>query len=142
MPHALHETLHALGRLGWAWGIAISVTAAVVSLLLAGAVVVNWPTDQFKHAAPPLFMAGRHPVLRVLGIAGKNVIGLLLILMGIVMSLPGVPGQGFLTILIGLTLVDFPGKRRLEQRLIRRPSVLRVVNRVRARFGHPALEFD
>ena len=134
--------LHALGRLGWAWGVAISVGAAVGSLVLAGAVAVSWPSDQFKRSTPPPFLAGRHPVLRFLGIAAKNVVGILLILMGIVMALPGVPGQGILTILIGLTLVDFPGKRRMEQRLVRRPSVLRAVNKVRARFGHPALEFE
>jgi hypothetical protein len=62
--------------------------------------------------------------------------------MGFVMALPGVPGQGILTMLIGLTLVDFPGKRSLEQRLVRRPSVRRALDKVRARFGHPPLELD
>lgn len=142
MPPALRELLHHLGRLGWAWGIAISVAGAVGSVLLAGVVVVHWPSDQFKRDTPPPFMVGRHPVLRLVAIAAKNLIGVVLILVGMVMSLPGVPGQGFLTMLIGLTLVDFPGKRRLEQRLVRRPSIRRVVDRVRARFGRPAMELD
>jgi hypothetical protein len=44
--------------------------------------------------------------------------------------------------LIGLTLIDFPGKRGLERRLIGRPPILKAVNRVRARFQRPALELD
>ena len=142
MPHALRELLHDLGRLGLAWGIAISLLAAVGSLLIAGVVVVNWRADQFKHDTPPPFMEGRLHLLRFAAIAGKNVVGLVLILVGFVMALPGVPGQGILTMLIGLTLVDFPGKRRLEQRLVRRPAIRRVIDRVRARFGRPPLELD
>ena len=30
--------------------------------------------------------------------------------------LPGVPGQGLLTILLGLVMMDIPGKRPLEAR--------------------------
>jgi hypothetical protein len=30
------------------------------------------------------------------------------------MSVPGVPGQGLLTILLGVMLLDFPGRRSLE----------------------------
>ena len=85
-------------------------------------------------------MDGHHPILRVLGIAAKNLAGTVLILLGIIMALPGVPGQGFLTILIGLTLVDFPGKRKLERSLVRRKAVLGAVNQLRARFGRPDLE--
>ena len=50
------------------------------------------------------------------------------------------PGQGLLTLLIGLMLTDFPGKYRLEKRLIAQPGVLKAVNWLRARAGHPPLE--
>jgi hypothetical protein len=50
-----------------------------------------------------------------------------------------VPGQGVLTMLAGVFLVDFPQRRRLERALIRRPSVLPQLNRLRARFGRPPL---
>ena len=62
-----------------------------------------------------------------------------LIALGAVLSLPGVPGQGVLTILIGLILVDFPGKHRLMRRLLTRPGVIETLNRVRAYFGRPPL---
>jgi hypothetical protein len=58
------------------------------------------------------------------------------------MALPGVPGQGILTMIIGLTLVDFPGKLDLERRLIARPVVLRRLNALRTRFKRAALELD
>jgi hypothetical protein len=49
------------------------------------------------------------------------------------------PGQGILTILIGVMLLDFPGRRWLELKLLARPSVINAINRIRARFKRPAL---
>ena len=60
-------------------------------------------------------------------------------LLGIVLSLPGVPGQGLLTILIGVILLDLPGKQRFERRLMMRPAVFTAVNSIRARFGREPL---
>jgi len=50
------------------------------------------------------------------------------------------PGQGLLTILIGVTLLDFKGKHELERKLVRQPSVLRAVNWLRAKAGRAPLE--
>jgi hypothetical protein len=72
----------------------------------------------------------------------KNLLGVFLILLGIMLSLPGVPGQGILTILLGVIMLDIPGKRPLEARLIKRPNVLSAVNRLRARFGKTPLVMD
>ena len=47
------------------------------------------------------------------------------------------PGQGLLTILIGLLLLDFPGKRAVELKLVRRPGIAAFLNRMRARHGRP-----
>jgi hypothetical protein len=142
MSDAFHRLIHFVREIGWFWGLVISVVAAVASLALAAVVVVSWPPDRFTRAGDRVFLDGRHPVLRALAIAAKNVLGILLVLIGIVMALPGVPGQGFLTILIGITLVDFPGKRRIELSLIRRPAVFRAVNQLRQRFGHPPLQIE
>ncbi len=72
----------------------------------------------------------------------KNIFGLLLILLGIVLSLPGIPGQGILTILLGLIMIDIPGKRPLEARIIKRPAVLSAVNKLRSRYNKPPLLLD
>jgi hypothetical protein len=77
----------------------------------------------------------RHWALRIL----RNVAGVVLVVIGVLLSVPGVPGQGVLTILAGATLVDFPGRHRLVRRLIGRPAVLAALNRLRVRFGRPPL---
>jgi hypothetical protein len=81
-------------------------------------------------------------VIRALALVGKNLAGVVLVLLGLIMALPGVPGQGLLTALIGLTLLSFPGKRRVERRFVRIPALLRAINRLRARFARPPLELD
>ena len=70
----------------------------------------------------------------------KNAIGVLLVLIGVVLSLPGVPGQGLLTILIGVIMLDLPGKQRFERRLMTKPAIFTAVNAVRARFGREQLQ--
>jgi hypothetical protein len=58
------------------------------------------------------------------------------------LSVPGVPGQGILTILIGAMLIDLPGKRKAEKWLLRHRRVLSAINRLRARYGRPPLVLD
>jgi hypothetical protein len=61
-----------------------------------------------------------------------------LILAGVAMLV--LPGQGILMILIGLMLMDIPGKRALERRLVQQPSVWQVMNWIRAKAHQPALQ--
>jgi hypothetical protein len=131
--------LSSLVARGGLWlGIGISLVLAVGSVALVAVVVVHWPPDHFKPRPPG---DGRDPPARhVLAVIGRNVAGALLILLGLVMALPGIPGQGVLTMIVGLTMIDFPGKRGLERRLIGRPHVLRAINRLRARFDRAPLE--
>ena len=99
--------------------------------------------------APP---ASRRPITPIgwLRKIGKNLLGIVLVALGVVLALPGVPGQGLLTIFAGILLLDFPGKHRLEGRLMSRPRMFRTVNRIRERFSklplvhpdHPALNSD
>jgi hypothetical protein len=124
------------------WGLALSAVLAVGSLALAVAISVGWSSDHFKREKHPRFWEGRHPAIRAFGLVAKNAAGLVLVVAGLIMALPGIPGQGILTIVIGSTLLDLPGKRGLERRLISRPWVLRPINRLRARFHRPALEVD
>ncbi|HVU53139.1 MAG TPA: hypothetical protein VHL80_20790 [Polyangia bacterium] len=139
----LKTSLIAFGKSGGLWlGLALSIGLAIVSLAIATAVVVTWPADRFKPGAAAAFLATHHTAVRVVAHVGKNVAGVILVLLGIIMALPGVPGQGILTMIIGLTLVDFPGKLNLERRLIARPFVLHKLNALRQRFKRPALELD
>lgn len=69
----------------------------------------------------------------------RNLLAAALITLGIVLSLPGVPGQGLLTILLGIMISDVPGKERLERKIVSYPKVLDALNQVRKRFGKPPL---
>jgi hypothetical protein len=117
-----------------------SIGMLVGSLLVTALVVARLPADYFRDPEPPQLWIDHHPVIRVVLILLKNLVGAALVALGIVLSLPGVPGQGVLTILLGLMLLDFPGRRRLERWLVARPAVTRGINRLRARFGAPPLE--
>ena len=83
-----------------------------------------------------------HPVLRLAVRVGKNLLGAVVIALGVVMSFPGVPGQGILTILLGIMLCDLPGKRRMERWIIMRPSVRQAVDKIRAKRGRPPMVID
>ena len=123
-------------------GAAIFVGSFFINLAIVSFILVKLPADHFKQDRKRKFMAGSHPALRVLAMIGKNLGGVLLVALGVVLSLPGVPGQGLLTILLGIMLLDFPGKDRLEQKLLSRPSIVNAINGLRGRFGKPPLELD
>lgn len=126
--------------------IAVGATVFVGTLLVSIALVVlfliSLPPTYFHRSHERRFMVGHHPALRWIGIIAKNLVGAILVILGLVMSLPGLPGQGLLTLLIGIALLDFPGKRALEHKIISRPSVLRLINRLRQRFSRPPLVLD
>lgn len=92
--------------------------------------VVRIPEDYFayynRHRKP---WKNHPPALRYLLIAGKNLLGLILFAAGIMMLV--LPGQGVLTMVIGLLLVDFPGKYYVERWVVSRKPVLRTLNWLR-----------
>jgi hypothetical protein len=128
--------------LGLATNAAIAVVAFLVTTAAAVAVVVLMPADHFSRPPGQDSAARRHPVMRWVLIILKNVAGLLIVPLGVIMALPLVPGPGLVFILVGLSLLDFPGKRSLERRLLARPTVRRFLNEVRLRFRRPPLVID
>ncbi|HYE15663.1 MAG TPA: hypothetical protein VD968_14560 [Pyrinomonadaceae bacterium] len=123
-------------------GVLFSVVTFVASIAVVTVVLVKLPRNYFHSSHAREFLTQRHPVLRAVGVFFKNLFGLVLVGFGVLMSLPGVPGQGVLTILLGIMLLDFPGKRALEVRLVSRPKVFRAINGLRARFDKPPLILD
>jgi hypothetical protein len=134
-----------LGSLNWR-GLLIAAVIFLATFLASAAivsfVVVKLPATYFKLSHARDFLPYRHPWVRLIGLFAKNLLGVLLVAAGIIMSVPGVPGQGVLTILLGIMLLDFPGKRRLEHKLVSRPPVFEALNGLRAKFGKPPLIID
>jgi hypothetical protein len=120
------------------FSIALAMVMAGASLAIVGSVLKRLPADYFVNpsARRPI---DRHPVLKVILTVARNAFGYFLIVLGAILSVPGVPGQGLLTIFMGVMLIDFPGKRRLERWLVTRRVILAGVNRMRARAGQPPL---
>ena len=118
----------------------VFLATTVITTLAALIVVIRLPADHFMEPCNRRRGAPRHPMVRVVLFVVKNLAGWLLIAVGLVLSVPGVPGQGLLTILIGVLLIDFPNKYRLERWLMSRRGVLPLLTRLRTRFGRPPFE--
>jgi hypothetical protein len=101
--------------------------------------IVRIPPDYFLHdRRQSLSSKGSHPFLRLLLTGAKNALGAVLLLVGIVLLF--LPGQGLLTLLLGLMIMNYPGKFDFERWLVRRPHVLPALNWLRARYGRPPLD--
>lgn len=123
-----------------ALGVILFLVSFAGSIALTGAVLVRLPPDFLVNDAAPGSVRRdlRSRALRLL----RHLLGIVLILVGIVLSFPGVPGQGILTILAGLFVSELPGTNRLLRRILRSPRVFIAVNKLRARYKHPPLESD
>lgn len=128
------------------WNVLIGVGLFLGSLALSfGAIAIvmlKIPANYFSSHYVQDFLPNSSWLVRWGAVVAKNIFGVLLIGLGILLSLPGVPGQGILTILLGLIMLDIPGKRPLEARIIKRPAVLGAINSLRSRYNKPPLIMD
>ena len=120
------------------WAGIVSLIVFILSLLTLPWLVAQIPEDYFlPKKRQPTQWKQLHPVIRLFALIGTNVIGCGLILAGLVMLL--LPGQGILTLVMGLLLVDYPGKFRLERRLVKTPAILNSLNWLRRKAKKPPL---
>jgi hypothetical protein len=123
------------------WLSVFSIITFFGTLLIIPIMVVRLPEDYFLYDKAHLKEFRRqHPFIRVLSGIFKNILGYLFILAGIAMLF--LPGQGILTILIGITLISFPKKRALELWFIRHESIHQALNWMRAKAGKPYLRLQ
>ena len=116
----------------------VSTVTFIAGLFLLPALIVRIPFDYFVRERPPRLPFERHhPVLRVVLLLTKNLLGAALAVAGLVMLV--IPGPGMIAVLAGITLMDLPGKRALERWLIGLPLVLKAINRLRTNHGRPPL---
>ena len=120
------------------WMAAASATAFFATLILVPLILIRLPSDYFSyHRRRETHGRERHPLARAVGALVKNVLGLMFIIAGIAMLV--LPGQGILTIVVGLMLTDFPGKYHAEQWAIGHASLLRAINWIRMKAHKPPL---
>lgn len=123
-------------------GVLIFIVSSVGGLAVVAVIVVKLPADYFSPSRKREFLAGKPPLVRITCLILKNLAGFLVVMVGVVLTTPGIPGPGILTILIGIMLLDFPWKLRLERWMVCRPKVHKSIDRLRAKYGKPPLILD
>ena len=121
------------------WLAIISGVMFVATLILIPILVARIPEDYFSGEHRHQAQTERsHPLLYWGGLILKNLLGVVFIVAGIAMLL--LPGQGILSILIGISLTNFPGKYTLERKLVALPKVMDGINWLREKAGKPPLQ--
>ena len=123
------------------WLTGLSIVMALAALLALPWVVTSLPRDYFTSPRRSVWGArddASEPALAVILSVLKNVVGAALLVLGVVLIF--MPGQGLLTILVGLMLMNFPGKYQLERWLVQRPGVFNSLNWLRSRKGAPPFD--
>ncbi|MBT8113537.1 MAG: PGPGW domain-containing protein [Gammaproteobacteria bacterium] len=119
----------------FAW---LSVVLLIVSIAIIPWVVIKIPDDYFhEHYRVRVSKSSGHPLIAQLLAGLKNLVGFIFVIFGILMLI--LPGQGILTILIGLFLMNFPGKYQFERKIVSLPRVLKSLNWIRAKANKPPL---
>lgn len=121
------------------WASGLSLFAAVATIVGLPWVVTRLPQDYFARRERIVWRSiASEPMLALVLGTLKNLLGLLLVILGFILLVT--PGQGLLTLFIGLMLMNFPGKYHLERWLVSRPGVLNGLNWLRRRRGHPPFD--
>ncbi len=122
------------------WTAVFTVITIIVSYIGIVIGMVKIPADYFSSGYAREIKSDKHFSVRWTALIIKNIIGFLLIIAGVIMLFT--PGPGLPTILLGLIMMDIPGKRPLEARIIKRPAILSAINDLRARYKKPPLLMD
>ena len=120
--------------LGWL-GL-LSLLTFCGTLIAVPLLVVRLPKDYLITAQgvdPDSYGVWWWPILVV-----KNTLGLVLVAAGVAMLI--LPGQGLLTIFIGLSLVNFPGKPKVLRKLVRQKRIMQAINWLRKKWKVAPLE--
>ncbi|MDT8377234.1 MAG: PGPGW domain-containing protein [Mariprofundaceae bacterium] len=123
----------------YALGIGIgSALIFAISLASVPYIIAQIPVDYFTHhGRHRMSQSNHHPAIRLVLTGFKNMLGGVMLIAGFIMLFT--PGQGLLTILFGLIVMNYPGKYRLECRIIRQPLIFNALNTMRRKQGKEPL---
>ncbi len=136
MLELLHNYKNEFIILAW-----ISVVLLAISIAVIPWIVIKIPQDYFSERyRVRISKQSGHPLFTQFLAGIKNLFGFILVVLGILMLV--LPGQGILTILIGLFFMNFPGKYRLERKIVSSPKVLKSLNWIRAKANKSPLVIE
>ena len=85
------------------------------------------PISQIKIQGP----------MHLIWVVIRSIFGFILLLAGVIMLFT--PGQGILSIVLGIFLMEFPGKQKLEYKMIQHDPTFNAINWLRSKAGKDAL---
>ena len=136
----LDKYLPALQNFPWGnlvpWLVTFSLIAFIFSAFGVSIVLLRLPVDYLSNPTPSTSPQSnwKHLLSKI----GRNILGSIFLIVGTVMLLT--PGQGILSIVVGLMLLDFPGKLILVRKILTKPRIFRTINRMRTTAKRPPLE--
>lgn len=119
--------------LGISFGAFLILTVVLIKVLKH--LIARLPSDYFTNRTRAKSRKGS-----VAAKIFRNIGAVLLLLAGVALSFPGVPGPGLLLILVALILGDFPKKFEMLAWLAERRLMSKWLNKTRAKNGKPAFE--
>ena len=123
------------------WLTVFSVLTFLGTLLVIPILIIHIPEEYFLHEKRnPAVSRKNHPGLRFLLLIVKNILGAIFVIAGIAMLV--LPGQGLLTILIGVMLMSFPGKYALKRKIIMQKQIFKTINRLRVKANRPPIRVE
>lgn len=112
------------------WSTLIGLVGLMGSLIVVPWILIKLPPDYFFAEKRKKCPWGHcPPMIRSLLLIIKNILGAMLILSGIIMLF--IPGQGMLTMMAGIVLMDFPYKYKIMRKIIKNSKILRFINKLR-----------
>ena len=117
------------------WAALVSIISFISLCLAVPFIIIYLPKDYLISDHNPHTLPN---IVRTPYTVLKNAFGGFLVLAGLAMLV--LPGQGLLTLFIGLSLMNMPGKRNLIRRFACYSPIIHTINRLRKRAGKPALE--
>ena len=123
------------------WLTIASIIGFIGSLLVIPWILIQIPSDYFSYSKRKKHQWGSYPpIIRLVLLLIKNIFGVIFIISGIIMLF--IPGQGIITIIIGIILTDFPYKYKIERWIINRPAILRSINKLRVKAKQSPLKIN
>jgi len=115
----------------------ISLVVFLGTLAIIPYFIVRIPEDYLIREKIEESGATKKRAIRFLCLILKNLLGVLLVITGFFMFF--IPGQGVITMLIGIMLMNFPGKRSLATAIVRQPAIFKSLNWTRSKALRPPL---
>ena len=121
------------------WISIVSIISFFGSIIIIPKIIINLSSDFFINGKNPR-MDDQNLLIRIVFSLIKNALGFLLFLCVIIMLF--IPGQGLLTMFLGLVLMDIPGKHRLQLYFLRLRAVQKSLNWIRNKNGAPPFIYN